>query len=210
MSAEHANPTVDRVFESPSRVLTVEFQGGEPLLAFDRIQQIDEAVETRNKVEKRNIQYVITTTLHHLSDVILEFAERYNIQFSTSLDGPAFLQNVNRPTPTKDAYERTVDGINRVRARVGHDAVSALTILTSRSLEHPEAIINEYVARGLTIPSPIEHISMAADQRLIMALEALWCIPAPGTQPGAPGSDALSGGQVAAIYRRKVAASSFC
>jgi len=150
MSAEHASHAVERVFESSSQVLTVEFQGGEPLLAFDRIQQIIEAVEARNEVEKRNIQYVVTTTLHHLSDAILDFAERYNIQFSTSLDGPAFLHNANRPTPTKDAYERTVDGINRVRARLGHDAVSALTTLTSRSLEYPEAIIDEYVAQGFS------------------------------------------------------------
>lgn len=37
MSAEHAALAVDRLFESPSPVITVEFQGGEPLLAFDRI-----------------------------------------------------------------------------------------------------------------------------------------------------------------------------
>ncbi|NVZ65215.1 His-Xaa-Ser system radical SAM maturase HxsB [Pseudomonas gingeri] len=148
MSAEDALHAVERVFESPSQVLTVEFQGGEPLLAFERIQQVVEAIEARNTLEQRSIQYVITTTLHHLTDTILDFTERHRIQFSTSLDGPAFLHNANRPTPNKDAYERTVDGIHRVRARLGHDGVSALTTLTSRSLEHPRAIIDEYVALG--------------------------------------------------------------
>lgn len=148
MSAEDAGHAVNRVFESPSPVLTIEFQGGEPLLAFDRIRQIVETIEAQNELEQRSIQYVITSTLHHLSDTILDFAEQHDIQFSTSLDGPAFLHNANRPTPNKDAYERTVEGIQRVRARLGHDAVSALTTLTSRSLEHPEAIIDEYVAQG--------------------------------------------------------------
>jgi His-Xaa-Ser system radical SAM maturase HxsB len=148
MSAEHAELAVDRLFESPSPVITVEFQGGEPLLAFDRIRQIVELVEARNVTEQRSIQYVITTTLHHRNDVVLDFSQQYKIQFSTSLDGPAFLHNANRPTPTKDAYERTVEGIERVRARLGHDAVSALTTITAKSLKHPKAIIDEYIARG--------------------------------------------------------------
>lgn len=41
-------------------------------------------------------------------------------------------------------------GIQRVRERLGHDAVSALTTLTSRSLEQPEAIIDEYVNQGFS------------------------------------------------------------
>lgn len=148
MSAEHAELAIDRLFESPSSVITIEFQGGEPLLAFDRIRQIVGLVEARNVAEQRSIQYVITTTLHQLSDEVLDFAQQHKIQFSTSLDGPAFLHNANRPTPSKDAYERTVEGIERVRARLGHDAISALTTITSKSLEYPKAIIDEYVARG--------------------------------------------------------------
>ncbi|QLF95120.1 His-Xaa-Ser system radical SAM maturase HxsB [Pseudomonas sp. ABC1] len=148
MSPEHARHAVDRLFESPSPVLTVEFQGGEPLLAFDRIRQIVEAVVERNEHAKRSIQFVISSTLHHLTDEILDFAKTHGIQFSTSLDGPAFLHNANRPTPGKDAYERTLEGIEKVRERLGSDAVSALTTLTARSLQYPQAIIDEYVLRG--------------------------------------------------------------
>lgn len=148
MSSDHARHAVDRLFESPSPVLTVEFQGGEPLLAFDRIRQIVEAVQERNAQEKRSIQFVISSTLHHLNEDILDFAGEHGVHFSTSVDGPAFLHNANRPTPTKDAYERTLDGVHRVRERLGHDRVSALTTLTARSLEHPEAIIDEYVELG--------------------------------------------------------------
>lgn len=148
MSAEHAAYAVDRLFESPSPVLTVEFQGGEPLLAFNRIQQVIEAVQKRNEIEQRSIQFVISSTLHQLSEEMLDFAQVHDVHFSTSLDGPAFLHNANRPTPTRDSYERTLDGIRRVRERLGHDKVSALTTLTAKSLEYPEAIIDEYVAQG--------------------------------------------------------------
>ncbi|AIZ33023.1 His-Xaa-Ser system radical SAM maturase HxsB [Pseudomonas parafulva] len=150
LSEENARAAVDRLFESNAPALTVEFQGGEPLLAFERVRQIVEWVVERNRVQQRDIQFVITTTLHHLTDDVLDFAAQHDIQFSTSLDGPAALHNANRPTPSRDAYERTVEGIERVRERLGHDAVSALTTLTSRSLEQPEAIIDEYVKLGFS------------------------------------------------------------
>lgn len=148
MSAEHAAHAVDRLFDSPSPVLTVEFQGGEPLLAFDRIRQIIDKVQEKNEIEQRSIQFVISSTLHHLSDEILKFSQEHGVHFSTSLDGPAFLHNTNRPSPKRDSYERTLDGIRWVRERLGHDRVSALTTLTAKSLEHPQAIIDEYVEQG--------------------------------------------------------------
>lgn len=150
LSEADALAAVDRLFESNAHALTVEFQGGEPLLAFERVRQIVEWVSKRNVLEQRDIQFVITTTLHHLTDEILDFAKQHRIQFSTSLDGPASLHNANRPTPSRDSYERTVKGIEWVRERLGHDAVSALTTLTSRSLKQPKAIIDEYVSHGFS------------------------------------------------------------
>lgn len=150
LSQADALAAVDRLFESNAPALTVEFQGGEPLLAFERVRQIVEWVAERNVTAQRDIQFVITTTLHHLTDEILDLAKQHRIQFSTSLDGPAALHNANRPTPSRDSYEKTVKGIQWVRERLGHDAVSALTTLTSRSLEHPQAIVDEYVEQGFT------------------------------------------------------------
>ena len=150
LSEADARAAVERMFESNSRVLTVEFQGGEPLLAFERVRQIVEWVVERNVLEQRDIQFVITTTLYHLTDDILDFAKLHRIQFSTSLDGPASLHNANRPTPTRNSFERTLEGIRRVRENLGHDAVSALTTLTARSLEQPRAIIDEYVKQGFS------------------------------------------------------------
>ncbi|WP_371234452.1 His-Xaa-Ser system radical SAM maturase HxsB [Pseudomonas sp. QE6] len=175
LSEQDALDAVERVFESTSPVLTLEFQGGEPLLAFARIRQIVERVAERNETEQRDIQFVITSTLHHLTDEILDFAEAHHIHFSTSLDGPAALHNANRPTPTRDSYERTLEGIQRVRERLGHDAVSALTTLTARSLEQPRAIIDEYVRQGFSSISlrPLSRYGFASKsaQRLDYPME---------------------------------------
>lgn len=148
MTDEAADASVDRIFESSARHLTVEFQGGEPLLASSRIRQIVERIEARNAHEARTITYTITSTLHHLTDDILDFFRRHRFQVSTSLDGPAVLHDANRPIPSRDGHRRTVSGIARAREALGHDAVSALTTLTRASLDEPQAIIDEYVRLG--------------------------------------------------------------
>jgi His-Xaa-Ser system radical SAM maturase HxsB len=79
---------------------------------------------------------------------MLEFAAKHRIHFSTSLDGPRELHNANRPRKGGDSWDRTIEAIGRIRAKLGHHAVAALMTSTSRSLEQPEQIIDEYVAQG--------------------------------------------------------------
>ena len=137
LSQVHAHAAIDRLFEWPSKTLTVEFQGGEPLLHFDRVRELTLAIQVRNKTEERDIRFVIASTLHDLTDEHLAFMQEHQFQLSTSLDGPEWLHNANRPRPEKDSYRRTIEGIERGRRALGDDAVSALTTLTRRSLDAP-------------------------------------------------------------------------
>lgn len=148
MPREIAAAAVEKLFEAPGKELTVEFQGGEPLLAFDRIKQIVELVAQRNEIEQRRITFTITSTLHHLSDEVLSFFKHYDFHVSTSLDGPAALHNANRPLPTRNSHELTVAGIKRIHETLGADRLCALTTLTAHSLQCPESIIDEYVRLG--------------------------------------------------------------
>lgn len=144
-----AEIAVERLFEWPSRELTVEFQGGEPLLHFDQVRLITEQIVRRNIDEKRALRFVIASTLHDLTEDQLAFLQAHQFKLSTSLDGPEWLHNANRPRPERDSYRRTVEGIERGRKILGDDAVSALTTLTRRSLDVPTLIIDEYRKLGL-------------------------------------------------------------
>jgi His-Xaa-Ser system radical SAM maturase HxsB len=148
MAGEAAGHAVDRLFDWPSRDLTVEFQGGEPLLHFARVRDLIERIDARNQTEGRRIRYVLASTLHDLTDEQLCFMRDHNVVLSTSLDGPEWLHNANRPRPEKDSYRRTLEGIERGRRALGADAVSALTTLTRLSLTAPEAIVDEYRKQG--------------------------------------------------------------
>ncbi len=122
--------------------------GGQPLLHFERVRSLVEAIESRNRIEGRKIRFVIASTLHDLTDEQLAFMRDHRFDLSTSLDGPEWLHNANRPRPERDSYQRTVEGIERGRKMLGEDAVSALTTLTRRSLEAPGEIIDEYRKLG--------------------------------------------------------------
>lgn len=148
MKPETAERAVELMFRSPSQHLKVEFQGGESLLNFGLIQQVVELVESKNIIERRLVQFVVETNLSPLTDEMLNYMKEHNIFVSTSLDGPRDLHNYNRPRPTGDSYERTILGIERVREAMGYSAVSAIMTTTRRSLEQPEAIIDEYVLQG--------------------------------------------------------------
>lgn len=148
MSIETAIASIDMLFESPSRSLTVEFQGGEPLLAFPMVKFITEEICKRNEDEGRDLTFTITSTLHFLNDEILQFLQDYDFQLSTSLDGPEWIHNANRPNPSGDSYEKTLDAISRAREFLGMDKVSALTTLTRESLKDPESIIDSYIQLG--------------------------------------------------------------
>lgn len=146
MSLQSADRAIGILLGCPAENLKVEFQGGEPLLNFPLIRHVVATISER--APKRNVEFVVATTLAPLSDEMLEFFVRYRVYVSTSIDGPRELHNRNRPRPSSDAYERTVEGIRRCREKLGPDSVSALMTSTLQSLEQPEEIVDEYVRLG--------------------------------------------------------------
>jgi His-Xaa-Ser system radical SAM maturase HxsB len=148
MTRETADRALDLMFCSPARGLTLEFQGGEPLLNFDLIKYTVPRAKERAEKAGKHLNIVITTNLALATDEILRFCRDEEIDLSTSLDGPAFIHNANRPRPSANSHELTVKGIERARDIVGHDHVSALMTTTRLSLSHPKEIIDEYVRLG--------------------------------------------------------------
>jgi His-Xaa-Ser system radical SAM maturase HxsB len=147
MSLEVANAAVDRIFETNGRELTVEFQGGEPLLAPDVVRAVIEKVAKRASAEGRHVRYVVCSTLHHLSDSLLDLFATHGVVLSTSLDGPRDLHDQNRPC-AGGSYDKTVRAIERARTRLGADSVSALTTITRASLPRLREVVDEYVRLG--------------------------------------------------------------
>jgi His-Xaa-Ser system radical SAM maturase HxsB len=150
MHCEDLDAACDQIFNSSSQTLTVEFQGGDPLLRFDLVQRAVLRITNKNEIEKRVIRFVVASTLHQLTREMCEFCKAHEIYLSTSVDGPSWLHNRNRPIKDRNAYERTVAGIELAKSVIGPNSVSALMTTTKLSLQFANDIVDEYVQLGLT------------------------------------------------------------
>lgn len=150
MSNEDLMRGVEHMFRSPASSITMEFQGGEPLLAFELIKFGVEYALKLNQHFNKDVTFVVCTNSTVFTDEILDFFNRHDVIVSTSLDGPEFLHNANRPKSGTKSYQLVVDGINKARAYLGKDRVSALMTTTALSLQYPIEIIDSYIENGFS------------------------------------------------------------
>jgi len=148
MSIATADRAIVMMMDSPAPALTLEIQGGEPLLAFDLIQYIVPEAKKLAIERGKDLDIVVCTNLACVTDDMLLYFRDECVKVSTSLDGPAFLHNKNRPRPGHNSYEKAIEGIERSRAILGMENVAALMTTTAASLDYAVEIVNEYVRRG--------------------------------------------------------------
>ena len=148
ISYRQIDMSIDLMFRSPSPHITMEFQGGEPLLAFDKIQYAVQQAKEKNLTHGKRVTYVICTNLSTLNDEMLDYCKVHSILISTSYDGPARLHDANRPKSGGNSHLLALEGIKRCRESLGHDKVSALMTTTNLTLDYPIEIIDDYIQHG--------------------------------------------------------------
>ena len=159
MDRKTAKKVVDLIFESPSPVITIEFQGGEPLINWPVVRYIVNYAKKKSKDSSfrgRKLNMSIVTNFSLMNEERLNFLVKNMVSLCTSLDGPEHLHNANRPLPNLNGYKITVDWIQKVkelekkRLKAGKTVynLSALLTVARKSLDYPEEIIDEYRKRG--------------------------------------------------------------
>lgn len=159
MSIETARKTVDFIFQSPSNAMTIEFQGGEPLLNFDVLSFIVNYAKEKNKTAKKDLKIAVVTNLQEMDDRKLDFLMANDIYICTSLDGPEVLHNKNRICENKNfnSYANVNEWIKKIQKCCSEGKkrwnISALITATRDSLSMPKEIIDEYVNQNFKIIS---------------------------------------------------------
>lgn len=148
MDKIHIEKGIEMMMKSPNNNVTMEFQGGEALLAFDSIVYAIEKTKIEARIRDKNVTYVICTNLAPLTNEMLEYCKENNVLVSTSIDGPEFIHNQSRLRPEKNSYELAINGINKCRDILGYDKVSALLTTTSLTLNYPNEVVDEYYNLG--------------------------------------------------------------
>lgn len=141
MSEETAKKMVHFIFQSPSKAINIEFQGGEPLLNFDVIKFVVEYAKEINKRYGKNVSFSIVTNLTVMTEGILDYCIESGIALCTSLDGDKIVHNKNR-----EKYDETVRWVKRIRQK--GKRLAAMTVVTRHSLPYYKEIVDEYVRLG--------------------------------------------------------------
>jgi len=155
MDISVAKRVVDRIFESPGSNITIEFQGGEPLINFKAVKFIVEYAQEKNKEKKRNLNITMVSNLTCLTPEIMEFLTKNDVDICTSLDGPEFIHNKNRISvaKNKNSYKKTVKGLKIIKEKLSKanfkHRPNALLTLTKHSLPYHKEIVDEYIKLGL-------------------------------------------------------------
>ena len=157
MNLETAKSVVDFIFSVPTPLITIEFQGGEPLARWPVVKFIIGYSLKKNKKAKKKLNFALVTNLSLMTDQYFSFLKKNLVSICTSLDGPPTVHNKNRPSPFGNSYLLTTKWIKKIqeeKKRNSHEkgrpllSLHALPTITKFSLNYPKEIVDEYVKWG--------------------------------------------------------------
>ena len=156
MTLDTAKKTVDLIFTTPAPTLTIEFQGGEPLVNWPAVKFVVEYTRKKEKETGKKAFLALVSNLSLMDEEKFKFFTDNVVGLCTSLDGPEELHNLNRPYPGNNSYKETVKWIDRIKewekekSAEGIDVymLSALLTVSRRSLNYYKEIIDEYLKHG--------------------------------------------------------------
>lgn len=145
MSIDTAKRAVDIALQTPARYITIEFQGGEPLLNFETLKFIVEYANA-NKGDKQ-VDFSLVSNLMLLDEEKMDFLTEHNVMICTSLDGNEELHNRNRPYFQRNPFQILKTRLEALKNR--GIAVSAIQTTTRYSLTEYKELVDQYIVLGL-------------------------------------------------------------
>jgi His-Xaa-Ser system radical SAM maturase HxsB len=125
----------------------IEFQGGEPLLAFDFIIEFYE--QMKQVASETDFSIVIATSLSLINEEILDWCVGKNINFSTSIDAGKKAHNKHRRLITKDSFQLVQRNISAIENRLGKGKIGTVTTVTHDGLVGYDELVDTHIALGL-------------------------------------------------------------
>ncbi len=155
MTPETALRVVDLVLRTTSPHVTIEFQGGEPLVNFPVVQRIVEYALERNRGLGKQLEFTMVSNLSLMDEAKLAWLLEHRVQICTSIDGPADLHDKQRKLPQASAFGSALPWIRRINeayAAAGLDPtlyhVEALLTTTKETLQRWREVVDTYVELG--------------------------------------------------------------
>lgn len=155
MTVAVADQTIDKIFATTNPNVTIEFQGGEPLVNFDVVKYVIEKAREKNETAGKKLEFTMVSNLSLMDDEKLEYLVANKVQICTSIDGPEHLHDKQRKLPGLSAHKKATHWIKRINdeyARMGLDPtlyhVEALLTTTRETLPRWKEVVDTYVGLG--------------------------------------------------------------
>ncbi len=155
MTPEIAEKSVDLALQSTSPGVTIEFQGGEPLVNFAVVKHIIEYGIARNRAYGKQLEFTMVTNLSLMDEEKLAYLVDKKVQMCTSIDGPEPLHTKQRLLVGGNSHAlaaRWIERINKAYIDLGLDPtlyhVEALLTTTREALKYPREIVDTYYNLG--------------------------------------------------------------
>jgi len=155
MSTETAEKTVDLILKTTSPSITIEFQGGEPLVAYPLVQHVIEYAREKNREVGKQLEFTMVSNLSLLDEEKLAWLVENRVQICTSIDGPQHIHDRQRILPGSSAFKNATHWIRRINEAYkekGLDPtlyhVEALLTTTRATLPHWKEVVDTYVELG--------------------------------------------------------------
>ena len=156
MSRAVALRSVDFALKSTNPGITIEFQGGEPLLNWDVLKAAVLHARRRGREVGKEVRLALVSNFSLMTEEKARFLLENEVSICTSLDGPADLHNKNRTYAGGNSHAATVRWLKYFAARAEKQGPgyrvfkpSALLTVTRFSLGREKEIIDEYLKNGL-------------------------------------------------------------
>lgn len=155
MTQEIGEKVVDLMLQSTSPSVTLEFQGGEPLVNFPVMKHMIEYAIARNRAYGKDIEFTMVSNLAMMDEEKLAYLIDHKVQICTSIDGPEHLHTKQRKLIGGNSHReavRWIERINKAYIDIGLDPtlyhVEALLTTTREALKLPREIVDTYVSLG--------------------------------------------------------------
>jgi radical SAM protein with 4Fe4S-binding SPASM domain len=132
----------------------VQFYGGEPLLGFPQIRKAVEFIQRKNRRQRKNVTFTISTNGSLIDDSILDFFDQNNFYVQLSFDGMA--QNI---TKKNGSFDQIVSNIKRLVEAPNID-------LETNSVFTPETLVYLTDSVSFLIDCGVPRISVACSRMI--------------------------------------------
>ncbi|MFH1540024.1 MAG: His-Xaa-Ser system radical SAM maturase HxsB [bacterium] len=149
-----AKSVILTMFTSPVQTLTLEFQGGEPLLNWETVQFSIEYARELEKQSQRKLFITLVSNFTLMDREKVEYLAKNGVSLCASLDGPAHVHNRNRGKNHARVVENYKLAQEIYADLCPEKLPSLLPTITKHSLPYAKDIVDQYVelnCRGIFI-----------------------------------------------------------